>query len=304
MKGETRGLAQQAARQHGAFTAGQAFRFGVTDAGLRRLVASGWCERSGPGAYRVRAAPRTPLQRLLLEVWCGGEGSVASHRSGGQVWKVPGYGRVRPELTRPSGMFQGTKRSIVHISLDLPPSHCTIHDAIPVTTPARTAFDLAGVVPFARLERDVDDLLHRGLVTVGQLQRVFFSLARRGRRGTAPMRALLAELDGDYVAPATELERRARRLFAERGIVMPRFEVHVGDDEAWIGRVDCLWEEAKVIVELDGHKHHGGLVARSADRRRDNQLMAAGWRVLRLTWVDLVERPDEAVAWINEALRS
>ncbi len=41
-----------------------------------------------------------------------------------------------------------------------------------------------------------------------------------------------------------------------------------------------------------------------SDRRRDNWLMAAGWRVLRITWEQVTAHPDEVVALVREALRA
>ncbi len=116
------------------------------------------------------------------------------------------------------------------------------------------------------------------------------------------MRSLLDDFGEGHIAPASELERRGRKVFAEAGLPLPRFEVHLGTDDQWVGRVDCLWDEARLVVELDGGRFHGGLLARDADRRRDNHLMSQGWRVLRITWDDLCERPQEVVAWIRAAL--
>lgn len=170
-----------------------------------------------------------------------------------------------------------------------------------MTTPARTVFDLAGLVHPGRVERTLDEALKRKLCTLADVQQVFFVLARRGRRGTTTMRALLDARGPGYVPPASELERLARLEFARGGLPDPEFEVDVGSTD-WVGRVDCLWRAQRVIVELDGTRYHGSLVDREADRRRDNQLMAAGWRVIRVTWEDLKIRPDEVVSWIRDAL--
>ncbi|WP_426573612.1 type IV toxin-antitoxin system AbiEi family antitoxin domain-containing protein [Aquihabitans sp. McL0605] len=301
MKDAERYVAGRAARQHGIFTYKQAMDLGMSVGVLRRLVGSGWCERAHQGVYVVRAAPPSVHQRILLSVLVAAPDAAASHRSGGQLWAVPGYdGRIL-EVTRPHGRSQRTDRGLVHGSLWLPPSHVTTRFGIAVTTPARTAFDLGGVVPAKRFERDVDDLIHRGLCTVRQLQQVFFALARRGRRGTVAMRQRLEAMGEGYIAPASELERRARELFASAGLPLPRFEVEVGDSE-WIGRVDCLWEAERVIVELDGHRHHGSPLQAEADRKRDNELMASGWRVIRVRWDDLNDRPALVVTWIRSAL--
>ena len=183
----------------------------------------------------------------------------------------------------------------------LPPAHLAIRGSIPVTNAARTLFDLAGVDARGRVEQAVDAAIHRRLCTSADIHRVFFAIARRGRRGTTAMRTILEARGQEHIPPASELERRARRLFAEAGLPSPEFEVDLGD-EGWIGRVDCLWREAKVIVELDGRRFHGGAIAHDADRRRDNRLMAAGWRVIRLTWDDICHHPERSVRLVQAAL--
>ena len=296
-------LAARASGQHGVFTFGQAVELGVSKDRLAGLVESGWAQRVRPGVYRVRAAPRSTLQALVIGAWAAGSGSAASHGSGAHVWSVPGYSGWPVEVTCPRGRSQRTVHGVIHGSLWLPPSHLTVRSGVPVTTAARTAFDLAGCVSSAQLERDVDDLIHRGVCTGRQIQKVFFALAKRGRRGTAAMRDRIEAMGDGYIPPASELERRARRLIEEAHLPTPRFEIHLGDDD-WIGRVDVLWDSARVVVELDSEQFHGSPLARKADRERDNRLMAAGWRVLRITWDDLVDRPEIVIRWIRAALAS
>jgi very-short-patch-repair endonuclease len=47
-------------------------------------------------------------------------------------------------------------------------------------------------------------------------------------------------------------------------------------------RVDLLWRDGKVVVELDGAEHERA-PNYSADRHRDYELLVAGYLVLRLT---------------------
>ena len=65
--------------------------------------------------------------------------------------------------------------------------------------------------------------------------------------------------------------------------------------------LDIAFPEAKVAIEFDGRAFHGD--ARfSSDRRRHNQLEAAGWRVLHLTWDRLMNEPDAVIREIADAL--
>jgi very-short-patch-repair endonuclease len=58
----------------------------------------------------------------------------------------------------------------------------------------------------------------------------------------------------------------------------------------WI-EADCIWREQRLIVELDGHATHATRSAFESDRARDRALVAAGWRVMRITWRQLHDEP-------------
>ena len=167
------------------------------------------------------------------------------------------------------------------------------------TRVARTLCDLAGVLRPAKTERAIDNCLAMGVVTPGTLQAAFVDLASRGRKGTAVMRGLLAHRSEGYVPPASELEARFRDLVREADLPEPVRQLDVGDDEAWIGRVDVAYPPARVLVELDSRRHHSSKLDQEADEARDRKLERAGWRLVRFTWDDLVERPD----WVVSELR-
>ena len=292
-------LARYAAAHHGIFRTADAVHRGIGSARLETLIDSGWCARVSIGVYRVQAAPRSGKQVVLREVWSHPD-AVASHRGAAYLLGLLGYRRPLPEVTLPHG---GNQRGhgLVHVSLWLPSAHITTLNGIPITRTPRTIFDLAGVEPTDRVAIALDDALSRKLCTLRQINQVFFALARRGRKGTAAMRALLEERGEGYVPPASELERLARQVFAAGGLPQPDFEVELGADQ-FIGRVDCLWRPQRLIVELDGHRFHSSTSARRADRERSNRLVAAGWRVIRITWEDLRDRPHEVVEQLRTAL--
>ena len=64
-------------------------------------------------------------------------------------------------------------------------------------------------------------------------------------------------------------------------------------------RVDFCFEGARLVVEVDGARWHR---AARRDQDRDNQLAAAGWRVLRFSWHEVVREPDEVLRTLRAAL--
>lgn len=264
----------------------------------------GELERVWRGVYRYTGYRSTHLQQLMAAVLFNGPGAVASHRSAAHLWGLPGFrGDAVLELSKPRGRNQRRRGVIEHGSLWLPPHHRTMREDIPVTTAARTIFDLAGTVHPKRAERAMENALSQGLVTQRSLQQVFDDLARRGRRGTVLMRELLEARGEGYVASNSELEALGRRVISQAGLPSPGVERNLGDAQEWMGRVDLVYLESKLVIELDSRRHHTALLDRRADRTRDNKLMADGWRVLRFTWDDLVERPQEVATQIRRALR-
>lgn len=69
-----------------------------------------------------------------------------------------------------------------------------------------------------------------------------------------------------------------------------------------IGEVDAVWVGQRVVIELDGLRFHSSPQQRRRDNRKDRRLAAAGWTVLRYTWLDVMERPEELVAEVQQAL--
>lgn len=62
--------------------------------------------------------------------------------------------------------------------------------------------------------------------------------------------------------------------------------------------VDFLWREAHLIVETDSWSAHGTRSAFERDRRRDAELTAAGWRVLRISYARLEREP----VWVAQRI--
>jgi very-short-patch-repair endonuclease len=163
---------------------------------------------------------------------------------------------------------------------------------MPVTAPARTLLDLAEVVPIRDLERAVEEARIRRLVRPRQLLDVLEHSP--GRRGAGALRGLL---DGDPALTRSEAESRLLALLRAAGLAPTAVNARIGRYE-----VDFLWRPQRLVVEVDGYGYHGTRAAFERDRLRDAELQAAGYRVMRVTWRQLVNRPEALIARIAQAL--
>ncbi len=66
--------------------------------------------------------------------------------------------------------------------------------------------------------------------------------------------------------------------------------------------VDLAWPSRRLVAELDGRAYHGTPSAFESDRRRDQLLAAAGWRVIRATWRQVADEPESLTATIRTLL--
>ena len=78
----------------------------------------------------------------------------------------------------------------------------------------------------------------------------------------------------------------------------PQFVVLAAGE--FLGRVDLAWPEYRLIVEYEGAHHFDDLQIRRDDRRYE-RLVAAWWRVIRLSAPDLRDM-DGVVRRIRQAL--
>jgi very-short-patch-repair endonuclease len=147
----------------------------------------------------------------------------------------------------------------------------TIQDAIPVTTPAQTLIDLSSVLSRPALQRAIEAAETLRLLDVSTLPRNLAELA--------------GAIDPRLRSP---LEARLLSLCRHRGLPSPRVNGVVEGLE-----VDFSWPEHRLIVETDGHRHHGTRAAFERDRERDALLTALGWRVVRITHRRVAQRSDE-----------
>jgi very-short-patch-repair endonuclease len=165
-----------------------------------------------------------------------------------------------------------------------------------VTTAERTAWDIARFYDPVEAVAYLDAMAAARLVTVAALRkRLATSTVKWGRRRVA--RAL------DLVDPRAESpqESRVRARLVLAGLPTPEAQHQVMDGHRFIARVDLAWPARRVAVEYDG-VWHADAAQLHRDRRRLNQLVAAGWTVIHVTSVRMHEDFDAVVAEIRAAL--
>ena len=167
---------------------------------------------------------------------------------------------------------------------------------------ARTLLDLAGVVDEEALEVALDDALCTHKVRLARLKWRLDQLSTKGKHGPALLARLLKVRGEGVVVPTTILETMLVRLLRSANLPIGKAQHVFQKKGRSIARVDFVYPEQRVVIEVDGTRWHAGRRARVRDAERDNYLNIRGWIVLRFTWFDLVERPGYVVEQIREAL--
>jgi very-short-patch-repair endonuclease len=293
-------LAAVARVQHGVFTRRQARDAGFTDKMIRHRVRSeSWC-RLHPDVF-VHASVAATTRRDLLAATLAA-GGVASHESAARLVGMHPVPRTRPVVTMGDSAHHHDLDGVrVHRYQDLDDRWTTTVDGIPTTTSPRTILDLGSVLSVGRLEAVLDHALDHRLVDLGSLIECFDSLAKPGRRGVVALRPLILARGGGLVADTSELERMFTRLLRRAGLPEPERQVLLGGREL-IGRVDFLFRSHGLIVEVDGRLGHTQVLDFESDRRRDQRALVAGFRVVRFTYRQIAERPDEVIHVLGQLL--
>lgn len=122
---------------------------------------------------------------------------------------------------------------------------------IPMTTPARTGFDIGRRDPLQTAIIRLDALANATDLKPHEV--VGVAADHRGARGVVQLRRAVELMDGGAESPQ---ETRTRLLLVAARFPKPRTQIVVVDDYgAFVGRMDMGWDEWKVGVEYDGPQH-------------------------------------------------
>lgn len=280
-------IADLAGRQAGRVSRRQLLAAGVSHDGIKARVRSGRLISLHHGVYALghRSDARARHWGALLAV--GDDGAI-SHMSAMAEHRLVRHAPIVVDVTIPRRLA-GRDGVRVHVRA-LEPASLTAIEGLPVTTPAQTLFDLATMLGTEQLTKIANEAFVQRLVTTDDLHA---TLGRnRSRKGASGFRRMLARIDPEGRRIRSPLEARFNAFLRERGF--PPWEsnarIEVGGETI---EPDVLWRRQRVAVEADGRDPHLAPLTFASDRRRDRRLRVEGWEPVRVTTVDLDDRPDE-----------
>jgi len=182
------------------------------------------------------------------------------------------------------------------------PEEVEVRYGVVVTTVARTLVDLAGMVGVKTLRKTVGRTAMRRKLDLQAVDIAIHNAKRR--RGLKALELALIPYrtkDGKVPDVRSDFETMVLPELLDAGLRRPSTNawLHI-EDERFL--VDFLWDREKVIVETDGRETHETPIAFQSDRRRDQFLAAAGYRVLRVTWEQIHGEREAVLRRVRKAL--
>lgn len=266
------------------FTTGDAARLGWSRTELSRAVASGEVRRVFTGVY-VRADVADPtLLRARAASLVMSPHSVLCDRTAAWIHGIDvfRYAELETVPALESYVLRGhdpTDRVHCHGGTrDLLPQDWCLIDGVRLTTPVRTAVDLACKLTRREAIAALDAFARDHGVTVTEMNRLLRRYRRR--RGVVQARELVQLTD-----PRSESsgESWTRLEIHDHGLPAPRPQFWVLVDGVPMYRLDLAYPRAKVLVEYDGEEFHASPADRAHDEERREFLRRRGWYVIVVT---------------------
>jgi very-short-patch-repair endonuclease len=275
---------------------------GLSDETISRAISRRWFHVVFHGVYSVGHRHLTVHGRMLAATLACGAGSVVSH--GSAAWLL-GLRSWRPEEVdviapvEAGRKIAGVRRRFVPTPVG---REVWRRQGVPLTSPARTIVDCAGGLDAPDVAGLIEQAAVEGLLDVAAIDRVLDGPRRRGSkqllRAVAPWRRYKRG-----IKLRSRMEAKLLPLLSEAALPVPETNVRL----RVAGKsyeVDFLWRRQKLIVETDGGRFHDNPAAGARDSARNRALAGAGYRLPRLGWEDLRDRPEETMRQIARLLRA
>ncbi len=197
-----------------------------------------------------------------------GEGAALSHTTAASWWQLISAVPNVIHVSTPRDV-RSLRKVVVHRPRHL---YVVTHQGLPATAVGRTLVDTAGMLDLNEVRKMVAQASF--LNRLPPVEAV--SALKRGRKGSAAVRRALAQQLPELARTLSPLEDYFVIACDAAGLPAPEMNRKV------LGyKVDAIWRNHKLAVEIDGGTAHGHPAAVYTDRSRDLRLRQAGWTVLR-----------------------
>jgi hypothetical protein len=275
-------IAEMAASQHGLVTLHQLVAAGIRPHHVERRTQRGTLVRVRRAVFAVAGSPRTFEQLVLGAVLAAGREAVASHTTAAVLWALPLVRHEVLEVTTSRQHWARMPGARAHRTSAFLACEHTVRRGVPATTVARTLVDLSGLLSISQLGRMADHAMRDGTLRLDDLRTCVAGLPPAPGRHPNRIESVLRRRLPGYNPGESGLEMRFARAIVGAGFPEPvqQHPVSVGGRRY---RIDLAYPDRNIAIEIDGWEHHRSRSAFDDDRNRANDLVVAGWHVLRFT---------------------
>ena len=276
----------------------------LTPAQLRWRVDRGWWQRACPGVFVTHSGPLTTEDALWVSLLWAGDGAVLAGLTAARLDGLAGFSDDRIHVLLPdSRQVRKPPPSLpvfLHRSRSL--SSADVH---PAKSPPRTriARSLVDAAAWMHTDRGTQAVLAAGVQQrLARPADLFAAVARnpRLRRRAIILSTLNDIMGGAEALSEIDFTRLVIRAF---GLPEPTRQTVRYDSRNRRRWLDAVWEEAGIVVEIDGI-HHMDAAQWWDDMDRENGIKLDGYLVLRFTAFVVRYRPGYVAAQIRDAFRT
>jgi hypothetical protein len=285
------------ADHHGLVDRAELNRIGVRKPELERWVAASRLERCAPRVWRLVGSPLSWEQRLMTGLMTLGPSAAVSHQAAAALH---GFDRFEPGAVQflvPPGKrgtrFDGDVRS----STSMCRSDTVTVSELRVTSATRTIVDLVWEVDREDLAAAIDSAVRMRASAPAAIERRIRQLRGRRKHAAYLVGSVLANSGGESV-----LERRFLELVHEHHLPEPEPQAVFRAGRRVIARVDFLWPDHQLVVEVSGQLGHATPRERANDARRRNELQELGLDVYEFTFEQVMEEPAVVMRIVRRRL--
>jgi predicted transcriptional regulator of viral defense system len=287
--GVSQAIGQLAVAQNGVVTLEQLEGLGLSRRAIHDRERTGRLHRIHQAVYSLTPSVMTQRGKFMAAVLACGPDAVLSHRSAAYLWGLVDSWEEPIDVTAPRRRGRSPDGVAAHRDGSLQPIDKTTLYGIPCTTVARTILDFAAVEPEWKVRKAVAQAEVLRILDKAKL-RALLKRSRR-RRGVARLRLILDTIHPQTKRTRSELERLFLEMCEKQSVPEPEVNVWLPTPDGKRYQADLLWRDQGLIVEADSRRFHDTDSAFVEDRKRQQQLELAGWRVSRCTWEEVEREP-------------